>query len=111
MPITNLVIDKDQNGTATYFTEVCAPSYKYSARLQAGVPLTLAVPSNAVRAMISGSDFFAVSTEGVITMPVEGNGFGLTTGELNKATIVLKTATNLYFIARQDTDVYVAFFG
>jgi hypothetical protein len=44
-------------------------------------------------------------------MPVEGNGFGLTTGELNKATITLKTATTMYFIARQDTDVYVAFFG
>jgi hypothetical protein len=111
MSIANLIIDKDSNGTATYFTDVCAPNYKYSARLQAGVPLTLAIPSNAVRAFVSGSDFFVVSTEGAITMPVEGNGFGLTTGELNKATITLKTATTMYFIARQDTDVYVAFFG
>lgn len=102
------LVGRDATSALTY----CMPfsdSIK-QARLAAGVEASLAVPAGATKALVAASDFIFISPSS-ITLPTVGAGFGAGVGEQSKGAIDVTDVTNLYCVARQDTDVTIAFFS
>ena len=82
----------------------------YTARLAAGVDTTLAVPTGARVAVISGNDWYYVD-DAAITLPTAGAGFSAAAGHQSKEVLSCEGVTTLHFIARSDTDITVSFYG
>jgi hypothetical protein len=106
--VTQLDIARDPNSIATYIIPFSADCW--TLRLAADTELTVAVPAGSAKAIISGDDYYFVSTS-TITLPTEGAA-ALKTGAHQAFDAVDVTGvTTLYFKARNPTDLSVSFYS
>ena len=100
---------RDKTDVATFV--IPFSNAMYGTRLAAGVSQSLAVPAGARIAILSASDHVVVGNAAVA---VFGAAFAASNGALNYGAVdvsALAGVGSLYFIARQDTDVSVAFYS
>jgi len=97
---------RDKESTPIYVIKPTDAGYTY--RLSAGVETTLNVPSGATRALISGDDYWILCCDNTAALPT-----GSWTQNNNVVAFDALDVTNvttLHFIARNDTDISVAFY-
>lgn len=103
-----LNIDRDPSSIPSYIIELSEDIY--TARLAASVELTLAVPTGATKAIIGADDYYYVKADGSITLPTEGAAFTKDNAGIAFDAIDVTDVTTLHFIARNATDISVAFY-
>lgn len=102
-----LEIARDPSSIPTYIIAFSEDSW--TLRLAADTELTVAVPTGATRAIISGDDYYMVSKT-TITLPAEGAA-AIKTGDHQAFDAVdVTNVTLLYFKARNAMDLSVSFY-
>jgi len=97
---------RDRESTPVY---VIKPSTDgYTGRLTASVEMTLAVPTGATRALISGDDYWVVACDATVALPT--GAFTQTDAAVAFDALDVTDVSVLHFIARNDTDISVSFY-
>lgn len=102
-----LDIARDPSSIPTYIIQFSDDSW--TLRLAADTELTVAVPTGATRAIISGDDYYMVS-KSTITLPTEGAAALKTGAHQAFDAVDVTDVTTLYFKARNAMDLSVSFY-
>ncbi len=100
-----LIAQKDVESTPIYAPKITNEGW--TGQLSAGVEMILPVPTGANWALVSASDFFFVS-ESTVGLP--SGAFSKTNSTQSQQGIDVSEVTQLHFIARNQTDISVAFY-